>query len=91
MLVPVSYVISYEKCSLSRGETWLRHSADTDKLILCKKNEHCGIKAVTATIYYCIYHFVMHITMTCSNTKDNIYFVIIFSNCFDTIDFPWFH
>ena len=27
----------------------------------------------------CVIHSVMHVTLTCSNTKDNIYCVIIFS------------
>ena len=76
MLVPV---ISYKRRSLSLGETWLVSFQDhTDKLISSKKNKHCGIKAVTATVYYCVYNSVMHFTMTCSNTNDNIYFVIIF-------------
>ena len=35
------------------------------------------IKAMT-TIYYCVYHSVMRMTIRCSNAKDNIHFVIIF-------------
>ena len=37
-----------------------------DKMISSKKNKNC------------VYHSVMHITMTFSNHKDIIYFVIIF-------------
>ena len=62
----------------------------TDKLISSKKSEHCGINEVIATIYYCVYHSGMHITITCLNTKDNIYFVIIFSQFLRNDRFSWF-
>ena len=29
-------------------------------------------------LYHCVYHSVVHITMTCSTTQGNIYFAIIF-------------
>ena len=29
-------------------------------------------------LYHCFYHSVVHVTMTCPNAKDNLYFVIIF-------------
>ena len=40
-------------------------------------------------LYYCVYHSVIHITMTCSTAKDNIYFVIIFIQfAIKSIEYP---
>ena len=70
MLVPVYYVILYEQSFLSRGEAWrLSFQVYTYQLIASKKNKHYGIKSVMATVYNCVHHSVMPITMACSNAK----------------------
>ena len=89
MLVPADYIISYEQRSLSQGEAWPYHSMITQINRFQVRKTKTGIKAVTATIYYSVHHYVMNIIMTCSNAKDNIYFVIIFSQLLRNDDFSW--
>ena len=66
MLVPVNYVLSYEK----RGEARRRSFQDhTDKFILGKKNKQCGFKVVTGN------NQQLRLSFRDAYYKDYIYFV----------------
>ena len=40
-------------------------------------------------LFYCVCHFVIHVTMTCSNAKNNMYFLTIFYDCSKMLNSPY--
>ena len=61
---------------VSTSKFWYRPSLlhiKYDKQSLWNQRGHCN------DLNYCVYYSVVHITMICLNVRDNIYFVMIFS------------
>ena len=79
MLVCAGYVLYYDNVyyrevkhggAIRGSHKWMDFKQDKKRL--WNQRDH------GADLYYCVYHSMIYIATTCSDAKDNIYFVILF-------------